>query len=195
MRRVCVFCGSNYGSNPAYRQAAQLMGQTLAQQGIELVYGGGNVGLMGVVADAVLNAGGRAIGVLPKALEAKELAHTGLTELHIVHSMHERKALMADLSEGFVALPGGYGTFEEFCEVVTWTQLGFHQKPCGLLNVEGFYDPLITMFDRATTEQFIRPIHRNLVLQAQEPEKLLKLLSDFEPVTTNKWAQEQDLER
>lgn len=190
-----MFCGSNYGSNPAYRQAAQLMGETLAQQGIELVYGGGNVGLMGVVADAVLHAGGRAIGVLPKALEAKELAHTGLTELHIVHSMHERKALMADLSDGFVALPGGYGTFEEFCEVVTWTQLGFHQKPCGLLNVEGFYDPLIMMFDRATTEQFIRPIHRNLVLQAQEPEKLLKLLSDFEPVTTNKWAQEQDLER
>ena len=137
-RRICVFCGSNSGTNPAYRDAAVAMGRLLASRGIELVYGGGNIGLMGVLADTVLEAHGRVIGVIPESLMAKEVGHGGLTELRIVQSMHERKALMADLSDGFIAMPGGFGTFEEFCEVVTWSQLGIHAKPCGLLNVRGY---------------------------------------------------------
>ncbi|GAB4373269.1 MAG: TIGR00730 family Rossman fold protein [Elainellaceae cyanobacterium] len=195
MKRICVFCGSNLGAKPIYQQAAQQLGQTLAKQAIELVYGGGNIGLMGVVADAVLAAGGKVTGVMPAALAEKELAHSELTELHIVNSMHERKALMADLSDGFIALPGGFGTFEEFCEVLTWTQLGFHQKPCGLLNIAGFYNPLITMFDHATAEKFVRPIHRSIVLVDEDPAILLEKLTAFQPVTTNKWTSAQTLER
>jgi uncharacterized protein (TIGR00730 family) len=147
--RLCVFCGSSTGRHPAFADAAQVLATELARRNIEIVYGGGNIGLMGVVADAALAAGGRVIGVIPEGLVARELAHPGVSALHVVASMHERKALMADLSDGFIALPGGFGTLEEFCEVVTWTQLGIHQKPCGLLNVEGYYDGLLAFFAHA----------------------------------------------
>ncbi|HEY9743191.1 MAG TPA: TIGR00730 family Rossman fold protein [Coleofasciculaceae cyanobacterium] len=187
MKSVCIFCGSNKGLRPAYAEAAQQMGEALALRGIGLVYGGGNVGLMGIVADAALAAGGEVIGVIPKALVAKELAHTGLTDLRVVGSMHERKALMAELSDAFVALPGGYGTFEEFCEVLTWAQLGLHRKPCGLLNVEGYYDHLIALFDHALGEEFLRPQHHSLVLEEQEPMRLLDKLAGYQPVLVDKW--------
>ena len=167
MKRVCVFCGSSQGLRPAYKEAAQAMGEALALRKVGLVYGGGNVGLMGIVADAALAAGGEVIGVIPKALVAKEIAHTSLTDLRVVGSMHERKALMAELSDAFVMLPGGFGTFEEFCEVLTWAQLGLHQKACGLLNIEVYYNHLIALFDHAVAEQFVRPQHRSLVLEEQ----------------------------
>lgn len=187
MKYVCVFCGSSMGLRPAYKLAAIAMGETLARRGLDLVYGGGNVGLMGVVADAALAAGGQVIGVIPEFLVAKELAHTGLTKLHIVSSMHERKALMADLSDAFVALPGGYGTLEEFCEILTWAQLGLHQKPQGLLNVEGYYELLLRLFDQAVTEQFLKAEHRSLVLEASNPEHLLDLLTEYQPPSVDKW--------
>jgi uncharacterized protein (TIGR00730 family) len=175
------------GLRPAYKLAAQAMGETLAGRGIGLVYGGGNVGLMGVVADATLAAGGEVIGVIPEFLVAKEIAHTGLTKLHVVSSMHERKALMAELSDAFVALPGGYGTLEEFCEILTWSQLGLHHKPQGLLNIEGYYQPLLRLFDQAVTEQFLKPQLRSLVLEAPDPEQLLDLMANYRPQTVDKW--------
>ena len=186
-RRICVFCGSNSGINPAYRDAAQAMGHLLAERGIELVYGGGNVGLMGVLADAVLEANGRAIGVIPESLMSKEVGHLGLTELRIVQSMHERKALMADLSDGFIAMPGGFGTFEEFCEVVTWSQLGIHAKPCGLLNVSGYYDPLLQLFDHAVREGFLRQENRRLVLEDRDSTRLLQKMEQFHVTAVGKW--------
>ena len=187
MKRVCVFCGSNSGSRAAYLKAAQALGQALARRGLGLVYGGGRVGLMGALADAVLVKGGEVIGVIPEAMVVKELAHRGLADLRVVGSMHERKALMADLAEAFVALPGGYGTVEEFCEVLTWSQLGLHRKPCGLLNVAGFYDPLLALFDHAATEQFVRPVHRSMVLVEQDPDRLLDLLANYRPPDLEKW--------
>lgn len=193
LKSVCVFCGSSMGLKPTYQLAAQAMGKVLAQQGIELVYGGGNVGLMGEIADAVLAAGGKVTGVMPEALVAKEIAHTGLTKLHIVGSMHERKALMSDLSDAFVALPGGYGTLDEFCEMLTWTQLGLQQKPCGLLNVDGYYDNLIAMFDRAVSEQFLRKENRQLVLEERDPVRLLDLLANYHPVVVPKWIDRSEI--
>ncbi|KJH69494.1 LOG family protein [Aliterella atlantica] len=193
MKSVCVFCGSSMGLKPTYQLAAQAMGKVLAQQGIELVYGGGNVGLMGEIADAVLAAGGKVTGVMPKSLVAKEIAHTGLTKLHIVKSMHERKALMSDLSDAFVALPGGYGTLDEFCEMLTWTQLGLQQKPCGLLNVDGYYDNLIAMFDRAVSEQFLRQENRQLVLEERDPVRLLDLLANYQPIVVQKWIEPSEI--
>lgn len=175
------------GQRPVYQLTAQAMGEALDRRGLGLVYGGGNVGLMGTVADAVLAAGGQAIGVIPEFLVAKEIAHTGLSKLHIVGSMHDRKALMADLSDGFIALPGGYGTLEEFCEVLTWAQLGLHQKPNGLLNIEGYYDPLLQLFDRAVQEAFLKPQLRQLVLQATEPDQLLDQMADYTPQPVDKW--------
>lgn len=192
MKHICVFCGSNQGAKPGYKAAAQSLGQALVKRGWGLVYGGGNVGLMGTIADSVLAAGGSAIGVIPQALVDKELAHRGLTQLHIVGSMHERKAMMAELADGFIALPGGFGTFEEFCEVLTWAQLGFHQKPCGLLNIDGYYNTLITLFDHATTEQFVRPQHRSLVLEAHDPDYLLDKLASYEPIAVQKWIDRQE---
>jgi uncharacterized protein (TIGR00730 family) len=186
-RRICVFCGSNVGSNPAYRKAAESLGLVLAQRNIELVYGGGNIGLMGVLADSVLAAGGRAIGVIPESLMQKEVGHAGLTELRIVKSMHDRKAMMSDLSDGFIAMPGGFGTFEEFCEVVTWSQLGIQSKPCGLLNVEGFYDPLLELFDHAVREGFLREENRGLVLEDRDAEQLLTKMAAFVPAAVDKW--------
>lgn len=173
MKSICVFCGSRLGSKPIYRETAKSVGQLIARQQLRLVYGGGNIGLMGVVADAVLEHGGEVVGVIPGHLQEKEVGHAGLTELHVVSTMHERKALMANLSDAFVALPGGFGTFEEFCEILTWAQLDLHRKPCGLLNVDGFYDPLLTLFDRAVDDGFLRPEYRSMVLTATDADELL----------------------
>lgn len=187
MKSICIFCGSSLGFKPAYKLAARAVGETLARRGLRLIYGGGNVGLMGTVADAALAASGEVIGVIPEFLVAKEIAHQGLTRLHVVESMHERKALMADLADAFVALPGGYGTLEEFCEVLTWTQLGLHQKPLGLLNVENYYDPLLQWFDQARTEGFLKTEMRSLVLHSSDPEALLNQMSHFQPPQVDKW--------
>jgi len=185
LRRICVFCGSNAGTHPAYRQAAQTVGRLLCRRGIELVYGGGHVGLMGILADACLNEGGRVIGVIPQALADKETAHEGLTELRIVSSMHERKFLMAELSDVFLALPGGYGTWEEFFEVLTWSQLGIQRKACAVLNVNGYYDPFIEMADKALSEGFVRGVHRDLLLADTDPERLLDRLCEYAVVAVD----------
>jgi uncharacterized protein (TIGR00730 family) len=182
MQSVCVFCGSSFGDKPIYRELAERLGRTLANRGLTLVYGGGNVGLMGVVADAALEAGGRVIGVIPQALVDWEVAHDGLTELIVVQSMHERKARMAEASDAFIALPGGYGTFEEFCEVLTWSQLGLHRKPCGVLNVEGYYDPLLALFERAVQDRFLAVEQRDLVLADTDVNALLDRVASYQPV-------------
>ena len=187
MKRICVFCGSSSGSRPEYRTAAEEMGAELVRRNIGLVYGGTSVGLMGVLADAVLKAGGEAEGVIPERLMKREVGHKGLTKLHVVRSMHERKALMADLSDGFVAMPGGYGTLEEFCEIVTWAQLGLHAKPCGILNVLGYYSPLLAMFDHAVQERFLKPENRGLVLARESAAELLRALGEWRPVRVEKW--------
>jgi uncharacterized protein (TIGR00730 family) len=192
MRRICVFCGSNAGAKPEYGEAARDLGRVLVDRGLALVYGGGKVGLMGILADAVLAGGGEVVGVIPEALMAREVGHAGLTELHVVASMHERKALMADLADGFIALPGGFGTFEEFCEVLTWSQLGFHPKPCGLLNVAGYYDPLLALFDRAVAEGFVPPPHRALVMEETDPARLLDRFAGFRPPSTDKWIRREE---
>ncbi len=188
LRRVCVFCGSSPGSNNVYREVAETVGRLLCQRGFELVYGGGNVGLMGAVADGCLQEGGRVIGVIPEALKKKELAHAGLTELHVVGTMHERKALMADLSDAFIALPGGYGTWDEFCEILTWSQLGIQRKACALLNVNGYYDPLLAMADRAVSEGFLKDVHRALLLSDDDPVLLLDRLSSYSAPFVDKWS-------
>jgi uncharacterized protein (TIGR00730 family) len=182
LNRVCIFCGSSTGVRPDYREAAETIAAHLAQRRIDIVFGGGCVGLMGVVADTALAHGGHVIGVIPSALVAREVAHRGLPDLRIVSSMHERKALMASLADAFIALPGGFGTLEEFCEVVTWTQLGIHRKPCGLLNVAGYYDPLVALFDRAVEDGFVRPENRGIVVTESDPEALIDRLS-LQPVT------------
>lgn len=187
MKSICVFCGSSAGTVLAYREAARSLGRELVRRDLRLVYGGGNIGLMGVIADAVLSAGGEVVGVIPQALVAKEVAHSGLTRLHVVGSMHERKALMGELGDAFLALPGGFGTLEEFCEVLTWAQLGLHRKPCGLLNVNGYYDPLLEFFGRAVGEGFLRDKHRGLVLVGRTPEEVLGLLAAYQPCPTEKW--------
>lgn len=191
LRRLCVFCGSSLGATPAYAGAARALAGELAARGIGLVYGGAHVGLMGVVADTCRAAGVEVTGVIPAALVEAEVAHTGLDDLRVVGSMHERKALMAELADGFVALPGGFGTLEEFCEAVTWSQLGLHEvpKPCGLLDVAGFFAPLLALFDGAVEQGFIRPQHRGLVLGASEPGPLLDALAAWEsPPPTRKWV-------
>lgn len=175
------------GNRPVYRAAAERMGRLLVDRGLELVYGGGNIGLMGVIADTVLGRGGKVIGVIPESLMAKEVGHRGLTELRVVSSMHERKAVMSDLSDGFIALPGGFGTLEEFSEVVTWSQLGLQSKPCALLNVERYYDPLLELFDHAVREGFLNTANRRLVLDDEDPEQLLQKMAAFEPVSVEKW--------
>jgi len=187
MKSICVFCGSSTGNDPAYANAAAALGGALAESDITLVYGGGHVGLMGTVADAALHAGGEVIGVMPKALIQREIGHTDLTKLHVVNSMHERKALMADISEGFIALPGGNGTLEEFFEVLTWAQLGEHQKPCGLLNAADYYDPLLTVFDHMVERGFVSPEHRKLVLVETEPIALLRAFESYRPPSVPKW--------
>lgn len=187
IQSICVFCGSSPGRRPEYAAAARALGALLARRGITLVYGGGHVGLMGLLADAALTAGGRVIGVIPHSLEQRELAHLRLTELRVTGSMHERKALMADLADGFIALPGGIGTFEEFLEILTWAQLGIHAKPCGLLNVAGFYDPLVGLLDHAVAERFLRPEHRAMMLLGEAPEALLDGMVNYQPPDVEKW--------
>lgn len=182
-----MFCGSSAGSRPEYRACAEELGAELTRNNIGLVYGGGNVGLMGALADAVLKTGGDAIGVIPEHLMAHEIGHKNLTKLHIVHSMHERKALMADLSDAFIALPGGFGTFEEFFEVLTWSQLGLHKKPCGIMNVLGYYTPLLAMLDHAVKEEFLKGDNRELVLARDTAKELLKALEEWRPVHVEKW--------
>ena len=182
IKRVCVFCGSSRGTNPAYCEAAQKLGHVLAKRGLELVFGAGHIGLMGVLADAVIAAGGHTIGVIPRAMVDRELAHAGLGRLHIVDTMHERKALMADLSDAFIALPGGFGTADELFEILTWAQLGIHQKPVGLVNTAGFFDPLLAWLDRAVTDGFLKPKHRRLLIEAANVEELLDRLGQFHPV-------------
>ena len=181
IRRLCVYCGSSAGARPAYAEAAHALGTLLAAEGVGLVTGGGRVGLMGVVADAVLAGGGEAVGVIPQALADREVGHAGLTELHVVATMHERKALMAHLADAFVALPGGLGTLEEIAEMMTWAQLGFHPKPCGLLDVAGYYAPLVRFFDHATAERFVRPEHRALLVVDESPERMLARLQAHVP--------------
>ena len=180
IKSVCVFCGSSRGARPEYTDAAQQTGREIARRGLTLVYGGGNIGLMGEVADAALAAGGRVIGVIPESLADWEVAHRGLTELHIVGSMHERKRLMADSADAFMALPGGLGTFEELCEILTWSQLGIHDKPCGLLNVAGYFDPLLALLDGAVREQFLLQEHRERLLTDTEPVHLLNTFAVWE---------------
>ena len=187
VKRVCVFCGSSSGTDPAFLAATRDFGSLLAREGLGLVYGGARVGLMGAVADATLAGGGAVIGVLPRALQERELAHPGLTQLHVVNTMHERKQLMADLSDGFVALPGGFGTLDEFCEILTWAQLGIHTKPCGLLNVSGYYDGFLAQVDAAVKGGLTRPEHRDLILVATDPADLLTRMRGYRSVLTPKW--------
>ena len=187
MKRVCVFAGSSAGTRGEYQDAARALGRTLAERGIGLVYGGARVGLMGIIADATLTAGGEAIGVIPAALVAREIAHEGLTELRIVSSMHERKALMADLSDAFIAVPGGWGTLEEFFEVLTWAQLGLHRKPCGLLNVLGYFDGLLSFLEHAVGERFLRREYASMIAVAASPAALLDRLGSYAPPAVEKW--------
>ena len=188
MKRIAVYCGSNKGVSPEYVTAAQELGALLANEKIELVYGGGCLGLMGAVAEAALESGGHVIGVIPEKLVIKEVVHERLPDLRVVKTMHERKALIAELSDGFIALPGGYGTFEEFFEILAWSQLGWHQKPFGLLNISGFYTQLVQFLDHTTSEGFIRPKHRELVILENAPEKILQRMREFQPPTEVKWA-------
>src|SRR5216684_1279408 len=181
MKRICVFCGSSLGARPAYKDAAQRLGELLAERGIGLVFGGGCVGMMGAVADAALAKGGEVIGVIPESLVRREIGHPGVTKLHVVETMHQRKALMADLSDAFIALPGGYGTLEEICEAVTWSQLGIQQKPCGLLNIEGYWDGLLAFLDHSVDEKFVRPENSELILVATNPDGMLERLMEWKP--------------
>ncbi|MCX2722201.1 TIGR00730 family Rossman fold protein [Roseibium salinum] len=187
MKSICVFCGSSYGALEAYSEAAKATGRTIAESGYRLIYGGARVGLMGTVADAALAAGGKVIGVLPRALQDKEIGHEGLTELHLVGSMHERKAQMADLSDAFIALPGGVGTLEEIFEIWTWGQLGYHKKPCGFLNVEGYYDHLIAFLDHQAQEGFTRKAMRDMAQFAETAEELIGMFKSYDPPSSPKW--------
>ena len=188
MKRICVFCGSSPGAQPAYTQAARQLGQVLAKNKLGLVYGGGNVGLMGEIARVMLAAGGDVIGVIPQGLADKEVAFTELTDLRIVGSMHERKALMAELADGFIALPGGLGTIEEFFEVLTWAQLDIHHKPCGLLNVCQYYSPLMQFLDKTVEQQFVEWEHRSMILIDEDPEALLTKFETYQPPQVDKAA-------
>lgn len=194
MRRLCVFCGSSRGYDRRFPAAAHDLGRTLANNGIGLVYGGASVGLMGILADAVIENGGEVVGVIPEALVQKEVAHKGLDDLRVVGSMHERKALMADLSDGFVALPGGIGTFEELFEVWTWAQLGHHSKPCGIYNIAGFYDALLAFLDQVVAAGFLRTGHREMLLVSDRADLLLADMKSYEPPPVPKWitADESD---
>jgi uncharacterized protein (TIGR00730 family) len=193
MQRVCVFCGSSPGARPAYAGATAEVARLLAGEGIGVVYGGGHVGLMGVLADTGMAAGGEVIGVMPQALVDREIGHTGISELRVVGSMHERKALMADLSDAFIALPGGAGTLEELFEVYTWAQLGLHDKPCGLLDVEDYFSGLVGFLDHAVDERFLREEHRAMLIVEREPRTLIDRLAMFEPrAVTPKWIDREE---
>jgi hypothetical protein len=193
MKDVCVFCGSYNGDRADYTEAARSIGMGLARRGLGVVYGGAKAGLMGTVAEAALGAGGRVIGVIPRALVDKELAHRGLTDLHVVNTMHERKAMMATISEGFIALPGGFGTMDELFEIITWAQLGLHRKPVAILNVSGFYDPLLHFLDHLVAEGFVKREHRQVIVVATDPDKLLGILDTYVPPLIEKWITKDDL--
>ncbi len=192
MKKICVYCGSNLGKSLAYLETAVKLGELLVKRNITLVYGGASIGIMGAVADTVLAGGGEVIGVIPKALVEKEVSHKGLTELKVVDSMHERKAAMLDLSDGFIALPGGLGTLEELFEVLTWSQLGLHSRPCGIINVEGFFDHLIEFLDHAVGQKYIKGAHRDMLLVRDDPNELLDAYENYQHPTVNKWIAETD---
>jgi uncharacterized protein (TIGR00730 family) len=187
MKMVCVYCGSNPGRLPAYREAARLLGHEMVSRGLGLVYGGASIGVMGAVADAVLERGGQAIGVIPYSLATKEVSHDGLDELIVVDSMHERKAKMAELSDGFIALPGGWGTIEEIFEMLTWAQLGFHEKPCGLLNVAAYYDQLFAFLENAIEQQFVKEEYRPMIIMDKIPGTLLDRFDHYCAPKVRKW--------
>lgn len=193
MKRICVYCGSRSGGKAEYAAVASTLGQTLAEQQLTLVYGGASVGLMGAIADSVLEHGGEVIGVMPKALVDREIAHSGLTDLRIVESMHARKATMAELSDAFVAMPGGLGTLEELFEILTWSQLGLHRKPCALLNIRHFYDPLIHFLDEATYEGFIQYHHRRMLVIANSPHSLIELLREYQAPEAKQWLSQDSV--
>ncbi|WP_207882349.1 TIGR00730 family Rossman fold protein [Pseudomonas sp. 30_B] len=188
LRSICVFCGASPGATPIYQEAAEALGRHLAERGIRLIYGGGAVGLMGMVADAALAAGGEVIGIIPQSLKEAEIGHKGLTRLEVVDGMHARKARMAELSDAFIALPGGLGTLEELFEVWTWGQLGYHGKPLGLLEVNGFYEPLLTFLDHLVQERFVRPQHREMLQRAGTPAELVDALQAWTPSAAPKWV-------
>ncbi len=193
LKRICVYCGSSNGKDPAYTEAATDLGRALHKSGIGLVYGGAAVGVMGAIADSILEAGGEAIGVIPKSLALKEVAHEHLTELHVVDTMHQRKAMMAELSDGFIALPGGWGTLEELFEMLTWAQLGFHNKPCGILNIKGYYDGLIEFLNTAFEQQFVKEVYRPMLLTADNADDLLALYTNYHAPRVRKWVSEEQL--
>jgi uncharacterized protein (TIGR00730 family) len=193
MKSITVFCGSSSGFRPEYAEAAKNLARQLVERNIRLVYGGGNIGLMGIIADEVMRRGGAVAGIIPDSLFKKEVGNREITELRVVGSMHERKALMAELADGFVAMPGGIGTFEEFFEILTWAQLGFHEKPCGLLNVAGYYDGLLALCDNAVSEGFLRAVHRALILDDSDAVSLLEKMNNFQPPTVEKWIDKEDL--
>lgn len=188
MRSICIFCGASSGVGPGFMLLANRVGRYLAESGLEIVYGGGRVGLMGALADGALAVGGRVTGVMPRGLFEREVTHRELSELHVVGSMHERKALMAELADGFMTLPGGFGTFDELCEIITWGQLGIHSKPIGVVNHQGFYDPLLAMFDRSVESGFIRQDFRDRLLVAAEPEPLLSQMRAYSAPTQSRWS-------
>lgn len=192
LKTICVYCGSSLGKKEAYASAAKLLAESLVARNITLVYGAASIGIMGTVADQVLNLGGQVIGVIPKALAHKEITHNNLTELYVTQSMHERKMQMAELSDGFIALPGGIGTMEELFEIWTWAQLGFHKKPCGLLNIDGYYDALIQFVDHMQQEQFVKSKHHDLLMVNNDPEKLLHQFSSYIPPEITQWVQKED---
>ncbi len=193
IRSLCIYCGSNPGNRPEYLDQARAFGRMLAQRGIRMVYGGASIGIMGAVADAVLAEGGQVVGVIPQSLVDREVAHSGLTELIVTSSMHERKARMADLSDAFVALPGGIGTLEEIFEIWTWSQLGLHAKPCGLLNIAGYYDTLERFLDETVANGFLRTGHRSMLLSADSGEALLEGFEQYTPQSVVKWVEREDL--
>jgi len=193
INKICVYCGSSPGKNPAYLHAAESLAGVMCERSIGLVYGGAAIGVMGAIANAVLDGGGEATGVIPSSLAVKEVAHSNLTELHVVASMHERKAMMAELSDGFIALPGGWGTLEEIFEILTWAQLGFHHKPCGLLNVGGYYDGLIGFLDNAFEQQFVNELCRPMLMKAPGPASLLDQFAEYRAPRVRKWVGEDEL--
>ncbi len=193
MNSITVFCGSSFGSEDVYKEQATLLGQTLAKRGIQLIYGGADVGLMGAVADGALNAGGKVIGVLPHFLQSKEIAHKQLTELVLVETMHERKTKMNELCDGVIVLPGGYGTLEEFFEMITWAQLGLHQKPIGLLNINGFYDGLIRMVQTMVDKGFLKQVNRHMLLISNGIEELLEMMRNYKAPTVGKWISKEEV--
>ena len=191
MKSITVFCGSSSGFRQEYGEVAKQLGRNLVEQNIRLVYGGGNVGLMGIIADEVMKSGGEVIGIIPEALDKKEVGHRRITELRVVNSMHERKAMMAELADGFIAMPGGIGTVEEFFEILTWAQLGFHDKPCGILNVANYYDGLLDLCNNAVKEGFLRPQHSELILVDSDSVSLLEKMKNYRPPTVEKWIDEK----